>query len=441
MQEVVWTHANLSFSHLRKIDTTKHVHKLHPYKGKFIPQLAESFLTNFKKNDIILDPFVGSGTTLVQAQEMGIHAIGIDVANFSCLIGEVKLLNYDLDSLEKEITGIKNKLFAFENEQIKNFEEELIFTLNLFNGVFFTPHQNGAGLTHINRMDDEYLVDKEKEFKRFFERFVKKYQIILKQDNWFVKSVREEIDYAYSFIGNIKNIKNRKILSMILSRTMHSSRATTHSDQANLKELQLTSYYCSKHKKICKPIFSIKNMFAKYADDSLTRLKAFSQLRIAAEHTIIYADSRCVDIERELVRKNKRLFKLLTKNKIRGIFTSPPYVGQIDYHKQHEYAYDLFKLKRNDDLEIGSLTKGQSFEARKDYVEDISKVLLNCKKYLADDFDIFLVANDKYNLYPEIAKKSGMRIVNKSTRPVLNRTESNSPFSETIFHLKNADYN
>ena len=87
----------LSFDHLREKDTTKHVHRLHPYKGKFIPQLVEYFIndktdlfkkeTYFKKGDIILDPFSGSGTTLVQAHEMGIHSIGIDISHFNCLIG------------------------------------------------------------------------------------------------------------------------------------------------------------------------------------------------------------------------------------------------------------------------------------------------------------------------------------------------------------------
>jgi hypothetical protein len=33
----------LSFDNLREKDTTKHVHRLHPYKGKFIPQLVEYF--------------------------------------------------------------------------------------------------------------------------------------------------------------------------------------------------------------------------------------------------------------------------------------------------------------------------------------------------------------------------------------------------------------
>ena len=77
----------LSFDHLREKDTTKHVHRLHPYKGKYIPQLVEYFIDShtddfkkeayFKTGDIILDPFLGSGTTIIQSMEMGIHSVGV----------------------------------------------------------------------------------------------------------------------------------------------------------------------------------------------------------------------------------------------------------------------------------------------------------------------------------------------------------------------------
>ena len=76
-------------------------------------------------------------------------------------------------------------------------------------------------------------------------------------------------------------------------------------------------------------------------------------------------------------------------------------------------------------------------EARESYVEGISHVLLNCKKFFSNDPNIFLVANDKYNLYPKIAQRSGLRIIDRFKRPVLNRTERDkSPYSETIFNLK-----
>ncbi|MDP6992395.1 MAG: site-specific DNA-methyltransferase, partial [Candidatus Marinimicrobia bacterium] len=73
-ENVNWT---LSFREFSERETTKHVHRLHPYKGKFIPQLVEYFLDDhvdefktevfFEENSIIIDPFLGSGTTLVQA--------------------------------------------------------------------------------------------------------------------------------------------------------------------------------------------------------------------------------------------------------------------------------------------------------------------------------------------------------------------------------------
>ncbi len=50
----------------------------------------------------------------------------------------------------------------------------------------------------------------------------------------------------------------------------------------------------------------------------------------------------------------------------------------------------------------------------------------NCKvtKYnLVDDYEIFFVANDKYNMYPTIAENSGTQIVNQYKRLILNRTE------------------
>lgn len=104
-------------------------------------------------------------------------------------------------------------------------------------------------------------------------------------------------------------------------------------------------------------------------------------------------------------------------------------------------TYEIFSFERKDELEIGPLFNGQGEEARASYVKGIADVLLNCRKYLQDDFDIFLVANDKFNLYPLIAELSGMKIVNRFKRPVFNRVEKDrgTPYAETIFHLKDKD--
>jgi tRNA G10 N-methylase Trm11 len=65
-------------------ERTKHVHRLHPSLGKFIPQLVEVLLERyFRRGQNVLDPFAGPGTTLVQAPESGLDATGVDIAAFN----------------------------------------------------------------------------------------------------------------------------------------------------------------------------------------------------------------------------------------------------------------------------------------------------------------------------------------------------------------------
>ena len=185
-----------------------------------------------------------------------------------------------------------------------------------------------------------------------------------------------------------------------------------------------------------KPVFILK-WWETFTKDTAKRLSQFDKLRTQTFQVCLTGDSRTIDIFKEIAKKNSAFADLASKQKIKGIFSSPPYVGLIDYHEQHAYAYDLFGFKRNDELEIGPLFKGQGREAKQSYIQGLTDVLNNCKKYLIEDYDIFLVANDKYNMYPVIAKNTEMKIVNQYKRPVLNRTEKDKgAYSEIIFHFK-----
>ncbi len=447
---------SLSFDHLREKDTTKHVHRLHPYKGKFIPQLVEYFIDDhiddfkhtvfFKPGDIILDPFLGSGTTIIQSLELGIHSIGIDISEFNCMIADCKACQYDHIYLNNAVKRILRSLDKFtNNNKVYEFENELLFELSRFNSAYFPGHEFRFKLNRKFIDEEKYGQEKEDEFLTIYKKLIDKYGIVLNHkhhsasflDSWYISNVRQEIDFLFNEIRKEDDINTRKLLALILSRTIRSCRATTHSDLATLKEPQLSTYYCYKHKKICKPIFSIKKMFNRYAKDSLNRISIFYKIRKPVYYSIISGDSRTVDIFDKVKNRNQRFFALLSQQKIAGIFCSPPYVGQIDYHEQHAYAYELLGFKRYDELEIGPLYKGQGVEARKSYVQGIIDVLINCKRFLKSDCNIFIVANDKYQLYPEIAERSGLKIVNQYKRPVLNRTERDrNPYSEIIFHLK-----
>ena len=254
---------------------------------------------------------------------------------------------------------------------------------------------------------------------------------------WYLPSVLSEMRSAQNAIEQIPDRHTRDVLRLVLSRSIRSGRATTHSDLATLVRPVTETYYCGKHSKNCKPIFSMLNWWKRYAADTIKRKSQFEKLRTDTLQTCLIGDSRSLDIPSELASADGGFSPLLKKQKIHGIFSSPPYVGLIDYHEQHAYAYELFDLPRNDDLEIGPLSGGRNRAARENYVSDISQVLCNCQKYMADNCDIFLVANGKFNLYPQIAERSGLGIYKEYKRPVLNRAEGNKgAYAETIFHLR-----
>lgn len=77
----------------KRQSTRYSVHGLHEYKGKFNPQVAHALLNIFGADSRhrILDPFCGSGTTLVEAAHLGITGSGLDMNPLAVFIANAKL--------------------------------------------------------------------------------------------------------------------------------------------------------------------------------------------------------------------------------------------------------------------------------------------------------------------------------------------------------------
>ncbi|RLJ02356.1 MAG: hypothetical protein DRP10_01590 [Candidatus Aenigmatarchaeota archaeon] len=84
-------------------------HWIYPYKGKFHPQMIRALLNfiGLKEGETVLDPFIGSGTTAVESQVMGINCIGVDISPLCVLQSKVKTESvFVLDKIEKIKDGV-----------------------------------------------------------------------------------------------------------------------------------------------------------------------------------------------------------------------------------------------------------------------------------------------------------------------------------------------
>ena len=119
------------YYYLQKYNQTKSVnqfltHWIYPYKGKFHPQMIRALMNviKIKEGETLLDPFVGSGTAVLEAQILGVNGIGIDISPLCVLISKVKTESVDvIDEIKKykDYYLFKKNSEEPSDERIKNF--------------------------------------------------------------------------------------------------------------------------------------------------------------------------------------------------------------------------------------------------------------------------------------------------------------------------------
>jgi len=80
------------------------------HSAAFPEELPEWFIKLYtKENDVVLDPFMGSGTTLIVANKMKRNSIGIDIVQEYCDMVKKKLKPVELFLIEPKMDYEKTK--------------------------------------------------------------------------------------------------------------------------------------------------------------------------------------------------------------------------------------------------------------------------------------------------------------------------------------------
>ena len=235
--ELSWSEAELP-----QVQRTKHVHALHPYLGKFVPQLVEIFLQRyFAPGDCIYDPFVGSGTTLVEANIVGCRSIGCDISEFNCLLSRVKTAEYSLPALELALKGTLER-----------------------------ARRSDSGSSATGDVSPWLR-------------------------SWYAPRALEVLCAYRSAAGELDGAA-ASVAKVILSRSARSARLTTHFDLDFPKRPVTDPYHCYKHKRICRPVDEAEKFLRRYTLDTVRRIREFASIRTAAGVSVAHDDARTLEL-------------------------------------------------------------------------------------------------------------------------------------------------
>lgn len=264
-------------------------HGLHSYAAKCPPQLARYGIENFSHvEDTILDPMVGSGTTLIEARLLGRNAIGYDIDPLACLLAQVKCRELSDKSIEdafEEIIESTRQQFSKNNDRSKD----------------------------PGRLDQADMPD------------------FLNREYWFSSDVSTSLSVLSAVISNTEMTEDLRDFFWVA----FSSIILTKVSVANARDIIHSRHHYFEHT-------STPNVILKFSD----RVRKMRKQML--EFGNLCRELPKVDI---IVNQSDARKLPLEDNSIDLVFTSPPYATALDYPRAHFLSVGWMKKRLGLDLE------------------------------------------------------------------------------------------
>lgn len=134
----------------KSANTKEYTHCYHNYPAMMIPQVARALINQYKPKDgikLLLDPYMGSGTSLVEANICGINAIGTDLNPLARLLAKVKTTHYDEKIIIGHFQFIQNNLVFYNDSIVENKNFSRISNYN-----FWYSEENLLKLSYLSQL-------------------------------------------------------------------------------------------------------------------------------------------------------------------------------------------------------------------------------------------------------------------------------------------------
>jgi hypothetical protein len=288
---------------------------IHWYPGRFASQIPATIIGLLTKpGDLILDPFMGSGTTIVEAHRLGRKAIGVDLNPIACLAVRAKILSTTYSEIRKSVDLIAREATTCLSGSYKSHDSQL-------------PRREVPQAVQASK--------------------------------WYTASVFNKLRVLWDLIGTYRGQKR------ILSDAAFSAILLTV-----CKETRHWGYVCDN----CAPVTNHEGNVLEEFKDKLERLAEAYKQRDGDRLSAFGPEAKLEDVQVCCANANHILANI-EPDSVDLVITSPPYFGVTDYVKTQRLSMEWFghQIEPLRLEEIGARSKRHRRDAVTQYLEDLGR--------------------------------------------------------------------